>query len=99
MTCLVFFRAIPENYDLGLGPRIFAGYAADLAQRTAGLKPDSVLELAAGTGIVSRSLRDALPVECQLLASDLNAPMLEVAKQKFLPEENIAFEVVDATRD
>ena len=93
-----FVGSIPEYYDSGLGPRIFFDYADDLANRVAKLKPRSVLELAAGTGIVTRRLRDALPDHCQLLASDLNAPMLEVAREKFDPEESVIFETVDATK-
>lgn len=92
-----FVGSIPENYDSGLGPHIFDDYANDLARRAAELQPQSVLELAAGTGIVTRALRDALPGACELVASDLNPPMLEVAKAKFSPEERVRFEAVDAT--
>jgi ubiquinone/menaquinone biosynthesis C-methylase UbiE len=91
-----FVGSIPENYDKGLGPRIFTGYADDLTRRVAGLNPGSVLELAAGTGILSRKLRDALPDDCDLTVSDLNPPMLEVAKQKFRPDEPVKFETIDA---
>jgi ubiquinone/menaquinone biosynthesis C-methylase UbiE len=57
-----------------------------------------VLELAAGTGIVTRKLRDSLSAETQLIASDLNPPMLEVAKSKFRPHEAVEFKQVDATK-
>ena len=92
-----FVGSIPENYDQGLGPHIFVDYADDLARRVADLRPNRVLELAAGTGIVTRKLRDALPNNCELVASDLNPPMLEVAVAKFAPEERVRFEQVDAT--
>lgn len=92
-----FTGTIPENYDEGLGPHIFADYASDLATRVAGLRPSKVLELAAGTGIVSRKLRDALADDCELIISDLNPPMLEVAKLKFKSGESVSFEQVDAT--
>ena len=92
-----FVGSIPENYDKGLGPHIFHDYADDLARRVAALNPKTVLELAAGTGIVTRRLRDALAHDCDLLASDLNPPMLEVAKAKFEPDESVRFEQVDAT--
>ena len=91
-----FVGSIPENYDKGLGPHIFHGYAEDLAQKVAALAPTNVLELAAGTGIVTRKLRDALHKNCQLTASDLNAPMLEVASEKFADGEAVNFEVIDA---
>ena len=92
-----FVGSIPENYDNGLGPHIFHDYADDLARRVADLDPGSVLELAAGTGIVSRRLRDVLADDCELIASDLNSPMLEVAKAKFAPDELVRFEQIDAT--
>jgi len=49
-----FVGSIPENYDRGLGPHVFIDYAADLARRVASPSPSRVLELAAGTGIVTR---------------------------------------------
>jgi SAM-dependent methyltransferase len=93
---LQFVGSIPEHYDQGMGPRIFLPFAEDLAARIAGLDPARVLELAAGTGIVSRRIRDLLPGTSGLVVTDLNAPMLEVAEQKFEPDENVTFEVVDA---
>ncbi len=92
-----FVGSIPENYDRSLGPHIFVGYAADLARRVAGLNPKSVLELAAGTGIVTRHLRDVLPARCDLLATDLNDPMLQVARAKFKTNESVRFAQADAT--
>src|SRR4051795_5519137 len=67
---------IPQNYDRNLGPLLFIDYAADIARRVAALNPQRVLETAAGTGIVTRALRDALPAGANLMATDLNAPML-----------------------
>ncbi len=92
-----FVGSIPENYDAGLGPHIFVDYADDLSARVAALGPQSVLELAAGTGIVTRKLRDALPASTTLVASDLNPPMLDVAKAKFQADESVEFKQVDAT--
>jgi SAM-dependent methyltransferase len=56
-----------------------------------------VLETAAGTGIVTRKLRDILPVGSHLTATDLNPPMLEVARTKFRPGEQVEFRPADAT--
>lgn len=92
-----FIGSIPEHYDRGLGPRIFQGYAEDIARRAATTTPGNVLELAAGTGIVTRALRDALDPGCRLVASDLNAPMLDIARTKFPEDENTNFQVIDAT--
>jgi ubiquinone/menaquinone biosynthesis C-methylase UbiE len=92
-----FSGSIPENYDTGLGPVIFVDYAEDIARRAADLKPGRVLETAAGTGIVSRRLRDLLPPATQLVSTDLSPAMLEIAKAKFKPSEPIGLRPADAT--
>jgi SAM-dependent methyltransferase len=91
-----FGGSVPEHYDEILGPVLFAGYAADITGRAAALKPGSVLELAAGTGIVSRRLRDSLAPETSLLVSDLSPPMLAIAETKFKPGEMVEFHQADA---
>src|SRR5437588_3029182 len=92
-----FVGNIPEHYDSGLGPIIFVDYAADIARRAAACSPRRVLETAAGTGIVTRQLRDFLPTGVHVTATDLNAPMLEVARLKFRPDEEVGFRPADAT--
>jgi SAM-dependent methyltransferase len=62
-----------------LVPLIFASYAADLARRVAHCNPARVLELAAGTGVVTRQLAQTLPPEVDLVATDLNQAMLDQA--------------------
>jgi ubiquinone/menaquinone biosynthesis C-methylase UbiE len=91
-----FFGNIPEEYDRGLGPVIFADYAADMARRVAALAPARVLEMAAGTGILTRRLRDLLPENTLLTATDLNPPMLDVARGKFRSHERVDFQSADA---
>jgi ubiquinone/menaquinone biosynthesis C-methylase UbiE len=56
-----------------------------------------VLETVAGTGIVTRHLRDLLPASASLLATDLTPPMLDVARIRFRAAESVAFEQADAT--
>jgi SAM-dependent methyltransferase len=92
-----FIGAVPEQYDQGLGPVIFIDFAADIARRVAASRAMRVLEIAAGTGIVTRQLRDLLPTDAQLTATDLNPPMLEVARTKFRPGEHVDFQPADAT--
>lgn len=91
-----FVGDIPKHYDAGLGPNIFEYFAGQVAAKSASFSPQMVLEVAAGTGFVSRFLRDALPGDVPLLVTDLNAPMLEVAATKFQPDENVSFRPVDA---
>ncbi|WP_028997209.1 class I SAM-dependent methyltransferase [Azohydromonas australica] len=78
-TDRLFAGSIPDLYDRCVVPLIFQGYAADLARRVAMLRPARVLETAAGTGVVTRALAQALPT-AELVATDLNPPMLERAR-------------------
>ena len=91
-----FTDSIPDHYDRGLGPYLFVDYAADLVRRVATCKPERVLETAAGTGIVTRLLRDALPPSARFVASDLNLPMLKIARHKFVDTEQVEFQQADA---
>ena len=91
-----FVGNIPQHYDQGLGPLIFVDYAADMARRVAACNPARVLETAAGTGIVTRQLRNVLPAGSHVTATDLNPPMLDIARAKFRAGEAVAFEPADA---
>ena len=70
---------IPDIYDKYLVPLIFEPYAIDLAQRAAALPITNVLELAAGTGVVTRRLAMTLPGSVFIIATDLSQPMLDHA--------------------
>ena len=59
-TDKVFAGSIPEFYDTFLVPLIFQGFAADLALRVSSSNPASVLETAAGSGVVTRALAPRL---------------------------------------
>jgi SAM-dependent methyltransferase len=74
-----FAGSIPELYDTCMVPLIFEPYADDLAERLAQLAPARVLETAAGTGVVTRALARSLPPGCEIVATDLNQPMLDRA--------------------
>ncbi len=91
-----FTGNIPENYDRYLGPIFFHSCAQDLAARIADGPANRVLEIAAGTGIATRFIRDRLPVDAHITASDLNGDMLRHAEQKFSSGENVDFQVADA---
>jgi ubiquinone/menaquinone biosynthesis C-methylase UbiE len=77
-----FDGSIPEMYDRHLGALLFEPHAADIAERVARRRPRKVLEIAAGTGIVSRQLLEKLPKEASLTVTDLNSPMVEYARSK-----------------
>lgn len=75
----VFAGSIPKLYDEYLVPLIFEPYAADLAGRLSPRPLSRVLEIAAGTGVVTRALDAALPESISIVATDLNQAMLEQA--------------------
>ena len=75
----VFEGSVPELYDRYLVPLIFESYADDLVRRLRLLDPGAVLEIAAGTGVVTRAMAAGLPETTTLTCSDLNQPMLDHA--------------------
>ncbi len=78
-TDKVFSGSIPQLYDTHLVPLIFAPYADDLAGRLRPMSLTRVLEVAAGTGVVTRALAATLPEAAGIVATDLNQPMLDQA--------------------
>ncbi|MCB1976648.1 MAG: methyltransferase domain-containing protein [Burkholderiales bacterium] len=87
--------AIP--YDQNIGPVLFEHYGYEIARRTAERALRDVLEVAAGTGIVTRKLRNVLAQDTQLTAIDISESMLDVARKKFHPHEQVTFQNADAT--
>jgi SAM-dependent methyltransferase len=75
----LFSGSIPKLYETYLVPLIFAPYAADLANRLAARPLTRVLEIAAGTGVVTRALTTVLPESVSIVATDLNQSMLDQA--------------------
>ena len=78
-TDKVFAGAVPKLYETHLVPLIFEPYAADLAKRLEGRPVSRLLELAAGTGVVTRALASVLPERSAIVATDLNQAMLDQA--------------------
>ena len=70
---------MPEAYERWLGPSVFQPFAADLARRVAARHPRRVLELAAGTGVLTRELLAAL-AGAEVTATDLNEAMVEYGR-------------------
>lgn len=102
---LQFNQSIPRNYEDYLTPFIFDLYAEDLVERigtktgTTTLK--NVLELACGTGAVTKQLLAHLPSAVQLIATDLQPDMISAAKisvaKRHLPASNLTWDTVDMT--
>ena len=78
-TDKIFAGSIPKLYETLLVPLIFEPYAADIARRLASRSPTRVLEIAAGTGVVTRALVSVLPERTAIVATDLNQAMLDQA--------------------
>ena len=78
-TDTVFSGSVPQIYQAFLVPLIFEPYALDLANRLASRPLTRVLEVAAGTGVVTRNLASTLPVSASIVATDLNQAMLDMA--------------------
>jgi SAM-dependent methyltransferase len=72
---------MPEAYDRWLAPAVFQPFAVDLAGRAARLSPDRVLEIAAGTGVLTRELVAALPA-AEVTATDLNVAMVDYGSRR-----------------
>src|ERR1041384_5949409 len=79
-TDKVFAGSIPKIYQSLLVPLIFEPYAADIADRVSALSPSRVLEIACGTGVVTRALDEALDDDVKIVAPDLNGAMIDEAR-------------------
>jgi ubiquinone/menaquinone biosynthesis C-methylase UbiE len=94
VTDTVFAGSIPAVYDRYMVPLVFRPYAELLANRALALAPKRILETACGTGVVTQALNQALP-EAEIVATDLNPPMLEQAALRFAAP-SVRFEQADA---
>lgn len=94
----VFAGSIPDVYDDYLVPLIFEQYADDLAKRTAALDPQRVLEVAAGSGVVSRAVATVLDSSARFVVTDLNSSMLDRAVSMQDDPARIEWEPADALR-
>ncbi|MGI9263490.1 MAG: class I SAM-dependent methyltransferase [Gammaproteobacteria bacterium] len=75
-----FTTDVARFYESSLVPLIFQPYAADLAARAQAHEPNALLEIACGTGVVTRVLADVLSPACTIEATDLNEAMVSHAE-------------------
>jgi SAM-dependent methyltransferase len=78
-TDRVFAGSIPKIYETYLVPLIFEPYAPDLVNRLRSRNLSRILEIAAGTGVVTRAMASTLDARVSIVATDLNPAMLEQA--------------------
>jgi len=92
-TDKVFAGPVPQLYDRHLGPLLFQPFADAIVERLREADR-TILETAAGTGIVTRAIARALP-QSTILASDLNQAMLDIAAEK-TQASNVSWQQGDA---
>lgn len=86
----------PRYYDEYLAPVSFGPFAEELVRRVPAQATGRVLEIACGTGAVTRPLRERLPPEVELVATDLSPAMLEYARERLSSRASMRFEMADA---
>ncbi len=91
-----YIGSIPENYDRYLVPALFRPFAESMAAGVRRLNPSSVLELACGTGAVTRCLSAVLPATARFVATDYSQDMLSIARQSLGDQAPIEWQVADA---
>ena len=84
-----------EYYDQLLGPILFEPYGRYLASQIDISGVESALEIAAGTGRVTRQIRKVLPPSVRFVATDISNDMLSIARHE-LNNNGINFKVEDA---
>lgn len=89
-----WIETMPETYDRCLGPALFTPYASHVAELVAARAPRRVLELAAGTGILTAELARLLP-DARITATDLNPEMVSWAAHRVA---NVDWRQADAQR-
>jgi ubiquinone/menaquinone biosynthesis C-methylase UbiE len=83
------------HYDRFYGPLYFEPYALEVAKRIDPTTVTVALEIAAGTGRVTRHIRERLEPTAKLIASDISDDMLGEAKKK-LSHLEIEWQNIDA---
>jgi len=82
-------------YDQFFGPLYFEPYALEVIKRIDPASVSIALEIAAGTGRVTRHIRECIPAFARLIASDISEDMMGEAKKK-LGHLNIEWLNIDA---
>ena len=89
-----FEGSIPQFYDRYMVPLFFEPYAANLVSHLKQLPTGQFLELAAGTGVLTRALARSLPLTVVIVATDLSQPMLDYAAA--ISDKRLTFRQADA---
>jgi ubiquinone/menaquinone biosynthesis C-methylase UbiE len=77
----VFSHSTPSLYERYMGPLLFQPYARHVAERVALARPARILETAAGTGIATRAVSEAVP-NATIVATDVNPAVVDFATRQ-----------------
>ncbi|HXO74721.1 MAG TPA: methyltransferase domain-containing protein [Puia sp.] len=92
---IVYFGGeISQNYEDYLGSFVFEPFAVDLASRINWTGVGQVLELACGSGRLTKYISEQLPLTVAFTATDLNEDMIGVAKGK-VPNDRVKWAPAD----
>ena len=94
-TDVKFSDSVSQAYQKYMVPLIFESYAIDLATRVSRQNPGSILEVAAGTGVVTKQIASRLRPDARFTVTDLNQSMLNVAMQN-IHDNRIQWQQCDA---
>jgi SAM-dependent methyltransferase len=86
----------PAYYNDCIGPLLFDPFAADLVQRLPNRPPGDVLEIACGTGLMTRRIRERIDSTLRVVATDLSTAMLDYARTKLGDGNGIEWQQADA---
>lgn len=95
VPCVDISRDAAAYYDQFFGPLFFEPYAIEVAKRIDPAPVCIALEIAAGTGRVTRHIRKRIAASAKLIASDISGDMLGIAKKK-LSHLDIEWQHIDA---
>jgi ubiquinone/menaquinone biosynthesis C-methylase UbiE len=90
----IFKHSTPDLYDRYMVPLLFEPFARVVADRVAAMKPDRILETAAGTGVLTRLAAAAAPGS-EIVATDINPGVVGYAAQK-LDASNVTVQQANA---
>ena len=93
---IAYYGPVTENYERYPGALLLEPFAKSMARRVAQLQPQTILELACGTGVATRHMAELLPDSAMIIATDKNPAMLEYAKKSVPKAEGISWEKADA---
>lgn len=86
----------PGYYDGQLAPVLFEPFAEELLASVPLDFDGPVLEIACGTGALTRPLRERLPAAAELVATDLSPAMLQYAQSRSAGRQGIRWQEADA---